>query len=109
MSSAPLPWHLLPDNASIGDTGQLLIGGCDTTEIAASFGTPVFIYDEEHLRARCREAVAAFGHHATYATKAFLCVAMARLANEEGMSLDVATGGELHVALAAGRTCRVGW
>ncbi len=102
MSSAPLPWHLLPDNASIGHSGQLLIGGCDTTEIAASFGTPVFVYDEDHLRARCREAVTAFGHHATYATKAFLCVAMARLAFEEGMSLDVATGGELHVALAAG-------
>ena len=52
--------------------------------------------------ARCREAVAAFGDGVAYATKAFLCVAMARLAHEEGMHLDVATGGELHVALAAG-------
>jgi diaminopimelate decarboxylase len=98
----PVPWHLLPDNSSVGSDGQLLIGGCDTLELAADFGTPVFVYDEEHLRARCREAVAAFGTHATYATKAFLCTAMARLAYEEGMSLDVATGGELHVALAAG-------
>lgn len=102
MSSAPVPWHLLPDNASIGSAGQLIIGGCDTLELAAEFGTPMFVYDEAHLRSRCQEAVAAFGDRATYATKAFLCRAMARLAYEEGMSLDVATGGEIHVALSAG-------
>ena len=99
---SPVPWHLLPDNSSIGDNGHLFIGGCDTLEIAAEFGTPVFIYDEDHLRARCREAVSVFGRNATYATKAFLCKAMAKLAHEEGMRLDVATGGELHIALAAG-------
>src|SRR5690606_14418378 len=60
-----------------------------------------FVYDEEQLRARCREAVAAFGDGVAYATKAFLCRAMARLAHEEGMHLDVASGGELAVALAA--------
>jgi diaminopimelate decarboxylase len=60
------------------------------------------VYDEEHLRARCREAVAAWGDGVAYATKAFLCLAMARLAHEEGMWLDVSTGGELHVALSAG-------
>lgn len=102
MSAAPLPRHLLPDNAAVGSSGQLLIGGCDTLELAAEFGTPLFVYDEDHLRVRCRQAVEAFGHRATYATKAFLCRAMARLAHEEGMSLDVATGGELHVALSAG-------
>ncbi|WP_334142332.1 diaminopimelate decarboxylase [Rhabdothermincola sp.] len=101
-SSAPLPWALLPDNASLGGDGQLLIGGCDTLELAAEFGTPLFVYDEDHLRARCREAVAAFGPGVSYATKAFLCRAMARLAFEEGMSLDVSTGGEYHVARAAG-------
>src|SRR5207253_10986174 len=53
------------------------------------------------LRARCREAVAAFGDGVAYGAKAFLCTAMARLAVDEGMRLDVATGGELHVALAA--------
>ncbi len=100
--AGPVPWHLLPENSSVGSKGQLMIAGCDTLELAAEFGTPVFAYDEEHLRARCREAVAAFGSHATYATKAFLCGAMAKLAHEEGMSLDVATGGELHLALAAG-------
>ncbi len=66
------------------------------------FGTPLFVYDEEHLRQACREAVAAWGEGVAYATKAFLCRAMARLAFEEGMHLDVASGGELHVALAAG-------
>jgi diaminopimelate decarboxylase len=99
---APLPWGLLPDNASVGADGQLLIGGCDTLDLAAEFGTPLFVYDEEHLRARCREAADAFGPHAVYATKAFLCKAMARLAVDEGLGLDVATGGELDVCLAAG-------
>ena len=98
-----LPRDLLPDHASVGDGGQLLIGGVDVADLAAEFGTPLFVYDEEHLRARCREAVAAFGPgNVVYATKAFLCLAMARLAHEEGLLLDVATGGELHVALAAG-------
>ncbi|MDA3040296.1 MAG: diaminopimelate decarboxylase [Actinomycetota bacterium] len=101
-STSPLPWHVLPDNATIGNDGQLMIGGCDTLELAAEFGTPVFVYDEDHLRSRCREAVAAFGRNATYASKAFLCTSMAHLAHDEGMGIDVATGGELHVALAAG-------
>lgn len=79
------------------------IGGCQLTWIAAKFGTPVFVYDEEHLRNRCREAVRAFGaDRVIYATKAFLCTEMARLATEEGLLLDVATGGELFVALHAG-------
>ena len=94
---------LLPDNASVDDDGGLVVGGCRVDELAARHGTPVFVYDEDHLRARCREAVAAFGPEgAIYATKAFLCRAMARLAHEEGLLLDVASGGELHVAMAAG-------
>ena len=99
----PVPLHLLPDTASIQPDGSLAIGGCDVGELAAQFGTPLFVYDEAHLRARCAEAVAAFGPgRAYYATKAFLCTAMARLAYEEGMHLDVASGGELYVALRAG-------
>ncbi|MGZ4740575.1 MAG: diaminopimelate decarboxylase [Ilumatobacteraceae bacterium] len=83
--------------------GSLSIGGCSVVDVAAEYGTPVFVYDEAHLRARCREAVAAFGPgRAVYATKAFLCKAMARLAFDEGMLLDVASGGEMFVALAAG-------
>ena len=101
MSFGPIPVHLLPDTSTVSD-GRLSIGGVDVIELTESYGTPLFIYDEEHLRARCREAVAAFGSGVAYAAKAFLCQAMARLAWEEGMHLDVATGGELHVALAAG-------
>ena len=98
---SPLPRHLLPDNHEVSQ-GRLVIGGCDALELAEAHGTPLFVYDEEHLRSRCREAVAAFGPDVAYAAKAFLCVAMARLVHSEGMGLDVATGGELHVALAAG-------
>ena len=72
-TSNPLPWHLLPDNASVDDGGRLFIGGCDTVELTREFKTPLFVYDEDHLRARCREAVDGFGANATYATKAFLC------------------------------------
>jgi diaminopimelate decarboxylase len=79
-----------------------VIGGCSTLDLAREFGTPLFVYDEQHLRNRCREAHEAFGDGAVYATKAFLCLAMARLAHEEGLRLDVATGGELFVALQAG-------
>ena len=100
--AGPLPRHLLPDSAAVGADGRCSIAGCDLLDLAALFGTPLFVYDEAHLRARCREAVAAWGEGVAYATKAFLCVAMARLAAEEGMHLDVSTGGELHVALAAG-------
>ena len=90
-----LPWSLLPDSAEVGDRGQLLVGGVDLAELAEEHGTPLFVYDEDQLRARCRDGVA-------YATKAFLCRAMARLVHEEGMHLDVASGGELHVAIDAG-------
>ena len=98
-----IPLSLLPDTAEVLPDGSLAIGGCRVLDVVAEFGTPVFIYDEAHLRARCREAVTAFGPgRAVYATKAFLCKAMARLAYDEGMLLDVASGGEMYVALAAG-------
>ncbi len=97
-----LPYSLLSDNVTIGEGGRLAVAGCDVPGLAEQCGTPLFIYDEDHLRARCREAVEAFGDGVAYATKAFLCTAMARLAHEEGMHLDIATGGELHVALNAG-------
>jgi diaminopimelate decarboxylase len=97
-----LPRHLLPLTARIDDEGHLSVGGCDLLALAEEHGTPLFVYDEVHLRERCREAVAAFGGRATYASKAFLCKAMAALAHEEGMGIDVSTGGELHIALAAG-------
>ncbi|MGH8911064.1 MAG: diaminopimelate decarboxylase [Acidimicrobiia bacterium] len=97
-----LPLGLLPDSAQVDGSGRLAIGGCDVLELAAEYGTPLFVYDEEHIRIRCRRAVEAFGDTAVYAAKAFLCRAMARLAHEEGMRLDVSTLGELAVAVAAG-------
>ena len=98
-----VPRRLLSDTAQVTSDGALTIGGCSVADLAADFGTPLFVYDEAHLRNRCREAVAAFGHERViYATKAFLCKAMAELAHDEGLLLDVASGGELHVALAAG-------
>jgi diaminopimelate decarboxylase len=97
-----LPRHLLSDNASIGEDGRLKIAGVDAVELTETYGTPLFVYDEDHIRARCREARQAFPDGVAYASKAFLCKAVARLAHEEGMHIDVASGGEMHVALTAG-------
>ena len=95
--------RLLPRTSQVSDAGALSIGGVSIDLLAKEFGTPLFVYDEEHLRTTCREAVASFGSdNVIYATKAFLCTAMAKLAHEEGLLLDVATGGELFVALHAG-------
>jgi diaminopimelate decarboxylase len=100
---APVARHLLPITAARAPSGALAVGGVDLVALADETGTPVFVYDEDHLRARCKEAVACFGGgKVAYGTKAFLCKAMAALAAEEGMLLDVSTGGELAVALAAG-------
>ncbi|MEX2254954.1 MAG: diaminopimelate decarboxylase [Acidimicrobiia bacterium] len=75
----------------------------DLEALADEFGTPVFVYDEDELRRRARDYVEHFGRgRVAYASKAFLCTAMARLASEEGLNLDCATGGELYVALHAG-------
>ena len=95
--------RLLPRTTRIDGDGAMSIGGVLLSDLARDHGTPLFVYDEQHLRETCAEAVAAFGTDSViYATKAFLCTAMARLAHEEGLLLDVATGGELFVALHAG-------
>ena len=91
-----------PDSAEIAPSGSLSIGGIDVHDLVDQFGTPLFVYDEDHLRSRAKEAVAAFPAGVAYATKAFICGAMVRLALEEGMDLDVSTGGEIQVAVAAG-------
>ena len=97
---APNVW---PRSTVRGDDGVVSIAGVPITEIAAEFGTPVFVIDEDDFRARCREIAAAFGggDNVHYAAKAFLCTEVARWVEEEGLSLDVATGGELAVALHA--------
>jgi len=94
--------YLLPDTSRVSEEGRLSVGGCDVIELAERYGTPLFVYDEQHLRNRCHEALAAFGDGVAYGGKAFLCKAMAQLVNEEGLNLDVATGGEAYVALMAG-------
>ena len=93
---------LLPDTAVVAADGRLWVGGCDVLELAAELGTPLFVYDEAHLAARCAEARAAFDDGVAYAAKAFLCRAMARLAHRAGLCVDVASAGELHCALTAG-------
>lgn len=100
--SAPIDLGLLPRSAQIA-TSRLSIGGCDLEELADRFGTPLIVYDEGELRARCAEYRRCFGDDSVaYAGKAFLCLAMARLVHEEGLHLDVVTGGELQTALQAG-------
>jgi diaminopimelate decarboxylase len=98
---APNVW---PRNAVRGDDGVVSIAGVPVTDIAAEFGTPVFVIDEDDFRSRCREIAAAFGggDNVRYAAKAFLCTEIARWVDEEGLALDVASGGELAVALHAG-------
>jgi diaminopimelate decarboxylase len=79
------------------------VGGVPLTEIAERFGTPAYVLDEEHVRHRCREyRKALHPHHVAYAGKAFLCRAMARWVAEEGLWLDVCSGGELAIARAVG-------
>jgi diaminopimelate decarboxylase len=101
-SSSPLPGDLLPDTATVGPDDRLAVGGVDMIELCGEFGTPVFVYDEDHIRRRCQQAVAAFGEGVAYASKAFFCKEMARVAHSEGMCIDVSTGGESQVALKAG-------
>ena len=93
MTGDPLDQALVPE-------GLL---DADLEDLAARHGTPLFVYDEDELRRRCRAYLAAFGTgRVVYAGKAFLCDAMARLVRDEGLHLDVATGGELHVAERVG-------
>lgn len=97
----------LHGTSQINSDGRLEIGGCDTAELAAKFGTPLYVFDEELIRRRCKEFVEAFRatgmrYQVAYASKAFCVMAMCRIAEEEGMSLDVVSDGELYTALRAG-------
>ncbi len=96
-----------PAGSRVNEHGHLEIAGCDVVELADRFGTPAYIYAEEDMRRRAREYVRAFerrtdGFEVIYASKAFPATAAYRAMREEGLSVDVASGGELHVALAAG-------
>lgn len=97
----------LHGTSRINERGNLEIGGCDTADLKAQFGTPLYIVDEQLVRNRCSEYIEAFKasglkYQVAYASKAFCVMAMCRLAEEEGMSLDVVSDGELFTALEAG-------
>lgn len=97
----------LHGTSRINERGHLEIGGCDTTELAARFGTPLYVMDEAFIRNRMREYVQAFQKtgipfQVAYASKAFCVMAMCRIVEEEGLSLDVVSEGELYTALQAG-------
>ncbi len=100
MLLAPNVW---PRNLVRGADGVVSVAGVAVTDLAEQFGTPLFVVDEDDFRGRCREIADAFGggEHVHYASKAFLCSEIARWVHQEGLSLDVATGGELAVALHA--------
>ncbi|MGD1279802.1 diaminopimelate decarboxylase [Mycobacterium seoulense] len=95
--------NVWPRNIVRGDTGVVSLAGIPVTQLAQEYGTPLFVVDEDDFRSRCRELAKAFGGGANvcYAAKAFLCSEVARWVDEEGLSLDVSTGGELAVALHA--------
>ncbi len=101
LTLAPNVW---PRNVFRGDSGVVRVAGIAVTELAERYGTPLFVMDEDDFRGRCREMAEAFGggSNVHYAAKAFLCGEIARWIAEEGLSLDVASGGELAVALHAG-------
>jgi diaminopimelate decarboxylase len=100
--NALLP-QLWPRTATRGADGVVTVGGVSVRDLAAEFGTPVYVLDEADFRARCRDFTEGFGDaRVYYAGKAFLCKAIVRALVEEGMFLDVCTGGELAVALAGG-------
>jgi len=97
---------IYPHTSRHDAAGHLEIGGCDVVALADAYGTPLFVYDEQTLRDQCRAYVAAFGGLArdsrvVYASKAFSCRAMIELVAQEGLALDVASGGELAAARAA--------
>jgi diaminopimelate decarboxylase len=99
--------HVFPIGSRRGEAGRLEVGGCDVIELAREFGTPAYVYAEEDIRARARAYMDAFRartdhFEVVYASKAFPCTAAFRLLVEEGLSADVASGGELYLALAGG-------
>jgi diaminopimelate decarboxylase len=99
--------HVYPLGSRLNERGRLEVGGCDVVELAAEFGTPAYVYAEDDMRARARSFIEAFRtrtdhFEVVYASKAFPCTAAYRLFAQEGLSADVASGGELHLALAAG-------
>ncbi|HSP53976.1 MAG TPA: diaminopimelate decarboxylase, partial [Dehalococcoidia bacterium] len=95
--------NVLPLTAGVSDAGHLTLGGCDAVELAHDYGTPLYVFDEDTLRGQCRGFRDAFRSRypdtaVAYAAKAYLGRALAAIVAEEGMDLDVVSGGELAMA-----------
>ena len=98
---------LFPLTAEVNSQGHLVIGGCDSVELASEFGTPLYVFDEFSLHNKCAEFKTEFGKRyadteVIYAGKAFINSALARLLEEEGVGLDVVSAGELSIAHSVG-------
>ena len=98
---------LFPATAEVNQKGHLAIGGCDTVNLAADFGTPLYVFDEAGLRNKCREFKQEFGKRyakttVVYASKAFINKAFSQILKEEGIRLDAVSAGEFSIARAAG-------
>ena len=108
MATAASLSDVFPLGSRVSEQGRLLLGGCDAIELAKEFGTPCYVVAEDDLRARARSFMAAAREagkgelEVVFAAKAFPCTAVLSLFAAEGLSCDVASGGELHVALNAG-------
>ena len=97
--------HVFPDTTDTNSAGHLTIGGCDAVDLVEEYGTPLYVLDETTLRSKCRQFASAFASRypnaqAVYASKAYINPALARIFAEEGLGLDVVSGGELAVAVA---------
>ncbi len=98
---------LFPLTAKVNNQGHLIIGGCDTVELATEFGTPLYLFDEATLRSKCAEFKTEFGQRYTkttviYSCKAFINKALTLLFMEEGLGLDVVSGGEIGIVQSVG-------
>jgi len=98
---------LFPAASAVNDSGHLIIGGCDTVELATEFGTPLYLFDEISLRNKCAEFKREFGQRyadttVLYSAKAFINKALAQIFKEEGLGLDVVSAGEISIAHAGG-------
>jgi diaminopimelate decarboxylase len=100
--------ELFPASANVDEDGQLWLGGCSTCSLVGEYGTPLYVFDQATLQDRCRTYRRVLKEHypgsgyVAYASKAYLNLALAQLFAQEGLSLDVVSGGELYVALQSG-------
>ena len=100
------PKSVFPDSAEVNSQDELVIGGCKVSDLAREYGTPVYVLDEDTLRARCRSFIDEFrklypATNVSYACKAYINPALAKMFQEEGMGFDVVSGGELATAINA--------